>query len=200
MRVTDVGIGAPARPRVDLAAPQTYHSAIMSVTLPESVDAWRMVSARRSFEGTLPIASLRRLGEALAGTGGEVSFTLDFGRDDLGTSYVDVRASAPLTLICQRSLEPFVLPVAVHTRLGLIGQERDEAGLPPDCEPLLVAEDGRLRPADVIEDELLLALPLVPVNPDSRLPDEVTGHDPAQDHAESGRSENPFAVLRELKK
>ena len=200
MRLTDVGVGGPAQPRVDLATPQTYHSAIMSVTLPESVDAWRMVSARRSFEGTLPIASLRRLGEALAGTDGEVSFTLDFGRDDLGTSYVDVRASAPLTLICQRSLEPFVLPVAVHTRLGLISQERDEAGLPPDCEPLLVAEDGRLRPADVIEDELLLALPLVPVNPDSRLPDEVTGHDPAQDHAGSGRSENPFAVLRELKK
>ncbi|MGB3268322.1 MAG: YceD family protein [Rhodanobacter sp.] len=172
----------------------------MSVTLPESVDAWRMVSARRSFEGTLPIASLRRLGEALAGTDGEVSFALDFGRDDLGTSYVDVRASAPLTLICQRSLEPFVLPVAVQTRLGLISQERDEAGLPPDCEPLLVAEDGRLHPADVIEDELLLALPLVPVNPESRLPDEVTGHDPAQDPAGAGRAENPFAVLRELKK
>ncbi|MGB3382448.1 MAG: hypothetical protein WBA47_12790, partial [Rhodanobacter sp.] len=61
MHLTGVGVGGPAQPRVDLAARQTYHSAIMSVTLPESVDAWRMVSARRSFEGTLPIASLRRL-------------------------------------------------------------------------------------------------------------------------------------------
>jgi uncharacterized protein len=88
----------------------------------------------------------------------------------------------------------------VDTRLGLIRPERDEAGLPPDCEPLLVAEDGRLNPADVIEDELLLALPLVPVNPDSRLPDEVTGHDLAEDPVGEGHSENPFAVLRELKK
>jgi len=159
-----------------------------------------MVSARRSFEGTLPIASLRRLREALASTDGEVSFELDFGRDELGTSYLDVRASAPLILTCQRSLEPFVLPVSLRTRLGLISQEREEAGLPPECEPLLVAEDGRLRPADVIEDELLLALPLVPVNPDSRLSDEVTGHDPEEDSAGAGRSENPFAVLRELKK
>ena len=86
----------------------------------------------------------------------------------------------------------------MDTRLGLIRQERDEAGLPPDCEPLLVAEDGRLNPADVIEDELLLALPLIPVNPDSSLPDEVTGHDP--DSAGEGHSESPFAVLRELKK
>ena len=42
----------------------------MSVTLPESVDAWRMVSARRSFEGTLPIAAMSRLREVLAGTDG----------------------------------------------------------------------------------------------------------------------------------
>ncbi len=159
-----------------------------------------MVAARRSFEGTLAIASLRRLCEALANSDGEVTFVLEFGRDSLDTSYVDVRASAPLTLTCQRSLEPFVLPVAVQTRLGLIRDERDEAGLPPDYEPLLVAEDGRLRPADVIEDELLLALPLVPVNPDCRLPDEVTGRDPDEDSAGEGHSENPFAVLRELKK
>jgi uncharacterized protein len=172
----------------------------MSVTLPESVDAWRMVSARRSFEGTLPIAVMSRLCEVLASADGVVRYELDFGRDGFGTDYVDVRAQASLTLICQRTLEPFVLPVVVDTRLGLIKQERDEAGLPPDCEPLLVAEDGRLNPADVIEDELLLVLPLVPVNPDSSLPDEVTGHDPEEDSAGSGRSENPFAILRELKK
>lgn len=159
-----------------------------------------MVSARRSFEGTLPIATMSRLCEMLASTDGELHFELDFGRDSLGTSYVDVRAQASLSLVCQRTLEPFVLPVAVDTRLGLIKLERDEAGLPPDCEPLLVAEDGRLSPADVIEDELLLALPLVPVNPDSSLADEVTGHEPEQDSTGEGRSENPFAVLRELKK
>lgn len=159
-----------------------------------------MVSARRSFEGTLPIAVMSRLCEVLASTDGALQFELDFGRDEFDTSYVDVRAQASLTLICQRTLEPFVLPVAVDTRLGLIRLERDEAGLPPDCEPLLVAEDGRLNPADVIEDELLLALPLVPVNPDSSLPDEVSGHDPEEDSAGAGRSENPFAVLRGLKK
>ncbi|MEO8810240.1 MAG: YceD family protein [Rhodanobacter sp.] len=172
----------------------------MSVTLPESVDAWRMVSARRSFEGTLAIASLRRLSEALASTDGVVTFELDFGRDSLGTNYVDVHASAPLTLMCQRTLEPFVLPVALETRLGLISEEHDEAALPPEYEPLLVAANGRLNPADVIEDELLLALPLVPVDPDSSLPDEVTSQDPPDVSDGEGRSENPFAVLRELKK
>lgn len=159
-----------------------------------------MVSARRSFEGTLPIAGLSRLRELLAGTEGLVQFELDFGRDNLGTDYLDVRAQAQLTLICQRTLEPFVLPVVVESRLGLIKLERDEAGLPPDCEALLVPEDGRLNPADVIEDELLLALPLVPINPDSSLPDEVTGHEPEEDSDGERQAGNPFAVLRELKK
>ncbi|WP_426689305.1 YceD family protein [Rhodanobacter ginsengiterrae] len=157
-----------------------------------------MVSARRSFEGTLPVATMPRLCEALADTEGLLHFELDFGRDELGISYVDVRATASLNLLCQRTLEPFALPVTVDTRLGLIRLERDEAGLPPDCEPLLVAEDGRLNPRDVIEDELLLALPLVPVNPDSSLPDEVISQEP--ETSGEGQRENPFAVLRELKK
>jgi uncharacterized protein len=159
-----------------------------------------MVSARRSFEGSIPVAALERLCSALAGDAGDVDFRLDFGRDELGTDYVDVRAQAPLTMICQRTLEPFVLPVTVDSRLGLIRRERDEAGLPPGCEPLLVAEDGRLHPADVIEDELLLALPLVPVNPDSSLPDAVTGHGAAGQDDAAEQENNPFAVLRELKK
>ncbi len=136
----------------------------------------------------------------LAADDGAVEYELDFGRDSLGISYVDVRAKVSLTVTCQRSLEPFALPIVVDTRLGLIKLERDEAALPPECEPLLVAEDGRLSPADVIEDELMLALPLVPVNPDSSLPDEVTGHELEEDLSREGRSENPFAVLRELKK
>jgi uncharacterized protein len=171
----------------------------MSVTLPESVDAWRMVSARRSFTGELPIAAMSRLCELLAGSDGAAQFELDFGRDEFGTAYLDVRVKAPLLLICQRTLEPFVLPMVVDTRLGLIRTEREESGLPPGCEPLLVAEDGTLKLADVIEDEVLLALPLIPVNPDSELPDEATSPYLEEDSSE-GHTDNPFAVLRELKK
>ncbi|KRE93782.1 DNA-binding protein [Frateuria sp. Soil773] len=159
-----------------------------------------MVSARRSFAGALPVSAMPRLCEALAGTEGAVEYVLDFGRDEFGTAYLDVRVKAPLTMLCQRSLEPFVLPVAIESRLGLIRAEREEAALPPGSEPLLVGEDGKLNPAEVIEDELLLALPLVPVDPDSALPDEVVGPGPEESSDGEGRSDNPFAVLRELKK
>ncbi len=157
-----------------------------------------MVTSRRSFQGTLSIDVMPRLCEMLAAPEGTAVYELDFGRDELGVAWLDVRAKAPLTLICQRSLEPFVLPVAVESRLGLIRHEHEEAALPPGYEPLLVAEDGKLNPLEVIEDELLLALPLVPVNPDSAVPDEVTSPEPEIDSG--ARTDNPFAVLRELKK
>ena len=158
-----------------------------------------MVSARRSFQGSLPIAAMRRLCGMLADDAGVATYELDFGRDEYGTAYVDVRVQAPLWLVCQRTLEPFVLPVTVDNRLGLIRTEHEESGLSPGCEPLLVSEDDKLNPFDVIEDELLLAVPLVPVNPDSKLPDEVT-RPPVEEESTDERSDNPFAVLRELKK
>lgn len=158
-----------------------------------------MVTARRSFQGETPIAAMPRLVSALAGADGLVVYQLDFGTDSLGNARLELKARAPLTLICQRTLEPFVLPVELDVQLGLIRDERDEAALPPGFEPLLVAEHGKLSPLDVIEDELLLALPLVPVDPASSLPNEVVV--PENDsRSASGRSDNPFAVLRELKK
>ena len=159
-----------------------------------------MVSARRSFQGSLPIAAMRRLCEALADDAGSVTYVLDFDRDAFGTAYADVRVQAPLWLVCQRSLEPFVMPVEVESRLGLIRSEREEAALPEGVEPLLVGEDDKLNPIDVIEDELLLALPLVPVNPDSALPEEVTRPPVEEVVPAKERPDNPFAVLRELKK
>lgn len=169
----------------------------MSVTLPSSVDAWREVRARRSFQGQLPVSAFSRLGEVVASTEGDVTYELDFGRDEFGIAYVAVRAKAALTVICQRSLEPFQLPVDVDARLGLIVEESEEASLPPGYEALLVEQDGKLDPVATIEDELLLALPLVPVNPDYVLPDDVTGPG-EEDTPSQEKSENPFAALRGL--
>lgn len=169
----------------------------MSVTLPSSVDAWREVRARRSFQGQLPVSAFSRLGEVVASPEGVVTYELDFGRDEFGVAYVAVRAQAGLTLICQRSLEPFQLPVEVDARLGLIVEESEEASLPPGYEALLVEQDGKLDPIATIEDELLLALPLVPVNPDHELPDDVIGSG-GDDTLPQEESENPFAALRGL--
>jgi uncharacterized protein len=165
----------------------------MNAALPENVDPWRMVQARRSFRGTLPLAELPRLRESLAGAEGVVTFDLEFGKDELGIPNVRVRADATLPLVCQRTLDVFGLPVHVDTRLGLIAKEADEAALPGGYEPLL-ANEGGLKLADVVEDELILALPVLPVKPGSDSPDWQES-----DEGVTERKANPFAVLKNLK-
>jgi len=178
----------------------------MSAPLPERLDAERMVAARRSFQGKLPVASMKRLSQALSNDRGEVEYDLEFGMEAPNIRCLALRAATRVALECQRSLETFEHPLEVEVRLGLIKHERDEAGLPAGFEPLLL-EEGMLHPAQVIEDELLLALPPYPVK-----------DDPAEQGAEAeqktwdgkswtsvrpdeaGGTENPFAILRELKK
>lgn len=154
-----------------------------------------MVAARRSFEGRLPLSSMTRLQGLLNDTDGEARYTIEFDHDALRVPYVELRIEAQLPLVCQRSLQRFLLPVSLVQRLGLVRDEADEAALPPDYEALLVPEDGMLHPADLVEDELVLAVPVVPVNPES---DAVERDWPAQE--EELAKANPFAALASLKK
>ncbi|KAB8198322.1 YceD family protein [Marilutibacter maris] len=165
------------------------------VQVPELLDAWRMVSARRGVEGRLPLSSLTRLAGSLVDTEGEVSYSLDFDRDALQVPYVELRIDAELPLLCQRSLQRFLLPVKIVQRLGLIRSEADEAALPPDYEPLLMPADGMLQGAGLVEDELILAVPVVPTMPGT----EAMERDWPAPEGEVERA-NPFAALSALKK
>ena len=168
----------------------------MSVNVPEMLDAWRMVAARRSFQGRLPLSALPRLQGLLLDTEGEVRFALQFDGDSLlKVSYAELRIDAELPLECQRSLQRFLLPVRMVQRLGLIRDEADESALPPEYEALLVPEDGMLRPLDLVEDELVLAVPAVPIDPDSSA---VERDWPVPD--EELAKASPFAGLASLKK
>jgi uncharacterized protein len=171
----------------------------MSPEVPEVLDAWRMVAARRGFTGRLPLSSMPRLRESLAGGEGEVAFALEFDRDELRVPYVELRIDAALPLQCQRTLQPFLFPVRLVQRLGLIASGRDEAveeaALPPGYEALQVPADGMLRPAELVEDELILAVPVVPVAPGS----EAVERDWPVQADEEARA-NPFAALKDMKK
>ena len=169
---------------------------LMSANVPETLDAWRMVVARRRFDGQVSLAELTRLQGLVADTDGECSYSLEFGRDEvLRVSYVELTIDTALPLTCQRSMQRFLLPVKVTQRLGLIRDEDEESSLPEEYEALLVPEDGQLRPLDLVEDELVLAVPVVPLSPDG----EAVDKDWAPSEEETKKA-NPFAALAALKK
>jgi uncharacterized protein len=165
--------------------------------LPESLDAWRAAAGQRRFQGTVRLSDLTRLRASLADGDGAVRYDLAFGRDEYDVAFLDVDLEAVLPLTCQRSLEVFGLPVKLHQRMGLIARETDEAGLPPGYEPLLVSAAG-LSLTDAIEDELILALPVVPIKPGSEDAAQAWA-EPAESQAQTVKP-NPFAALARLKK
>ena len=165
----------------------------MSAGLPESVDAWRMLAAHRCFEGLVPLTAMPRLCEALEQPEGECRFELAFDRGMLDVPYIGIRVTAQLPLVCQRSLRRFLLPVTIDQKLAMLKSESQEDALPEGYESIVVAADGIVHPLELIEDELILALPVVAVDPDS---DEVALSWPPQDDVhEDDTPRNPFAVL-----
>lgn len=177
-----------------LNIPRLMSADVPNVPVPEVVDASRMVASRRGVEGRVPLASFPRLRDSLADTEGEVVYSLDFGTDEFKVPFVELRVSTELPLQCQRSLDRFLFPVTIEQRLGLIRDEADEAALPPDYEALLMPEDGMLKPIELVEDELILAVPVIPVKPGT----EAMERDWPADEAEVERA-NPFAALSALK-
>jgi uncharacterized protein len=165
----------------------------MSAHLPAVIDVWRMVAAKRRFEGTLPLSAFARLRDSLVDAEGECRFVLEFGRDVGDQAFAEVRAEAELPLLCQRTLERYLHRVRLVQQLGLITSEAQEDALPEQMEPLLVPESGEMPAIDLVEDELILALPVVPINPDSELPSQEW-HEEAEEE-----KQNPFGVLAQLK-
>ena len=145
--------------------------------VPEALDAWRLVAARRGVEGRLPLSALTRLQGVLLDTQGFVDYSLDFDSDSLKVPYVELKIDTELPLLCQRTLERFLLPVQIVQRLGLIRDEADEASLP------------------VIPVLKQISPPVVPIAPGS----EAVEADWPAPQAELD-SVNPFAGLSSLKK
>jgi len=158
-------------------------------------DLQRLAIAERVIEEQQPLTRFPRLLQSLAGTEGQVHYQLRFKLNAAGQPAVHVRAQANVPLLCQRTLETYQHVLDVETRLGAISREEDEAALLSGYEPLLL--DGNPKSFDQIaEDELILALPLVPLKPGSEGAIRAWEAEPEVEEPKPA----PFAALAKWKK
>jgi uncharacterized protein len=101
---------------------------------------------------------------------------------------------------CQNCLEAVTLPVTASIQLGIITTLEQADRLPTGYEPLLI-EDEKVVLKDLIEDELLLAIPLFPKHQHNcaKLEDYAVDLLAEEKPVEETKPENPFAVLAKLK-
>ena len=132
----------------------------MRGVLPQMIDVERLALKRERLEGAFALSGLERLAEMATGPDGEVGFELDFFRDDQGRVRISGSIQGNLTLTCQRCLQPVRQELIATVELMALTDESALTQLPGDLEPLIT--DGRpVRLMDLIEDEALLALPIV---------------------------------------
>jgi uncharacterized protein len=148
----------------------------------------------RQVELAIPLQRFERVAPQLATTEGVVDGSVSFAREQ-GRIVAEVVLTAQVQLICQRCLEPMSWPVQSTSRVTLLESEAAATGVPPELETAL-APGGRMRLADLAEEELLLALPAAPRHPEGQCP--AQRRDEQEDFAEP--TQRPFAGLSELLK
>ena len=156
--------------------------------LADLIDPIKLVERQSFFKDKLALSGLERLKGLLMDDVGDAAFELLFCKQGKFATICGF-VNAHLLLKCQTCLEKIVLPVQSQINLAVVSSVDDANSLPESYEPLLLAEKG-IAIKDIIEDELLLALPIVPKHNNCR-PRLI----PAQGLAD----ENPFAILSQLK-
>jgi len=183
----------------DRAGASPYHRAPMSAgTLPQQIDAQKWADRAAEIHQASPLVAFPRVRELAASPEGEVQVECRFGRDAQWRLTLQGRLQAQLALTCQRCLEAVMVPVDVDVDLLLVRSEEDADALADDADFLVLDAEGQLALADALEDELLLALPLVPLHDDCE-----SAHVNApleEDEPAVPVRENPFQVLASLKK
>jgi DUF177 domain-containing protein len=160
------------------------------------LDVDRLADGGAEVEFAVPLAELDGLSALRAGVAGRVAGHARFTRvQDFAAAELAVRGVA--TLVCQRCMQPMSVPIDTVVRVALIGSEADATRVPAELEPVL-APGGRISIGELITEELLLTLPIVPLHGDS----EPCAAPPAVAAAEERRPETqrPFARLAELLK
>jgi uncharacterized protein len=169
--------------------------------IPQAVKYRQLAQEGRLLEGSTPLSALERLAGFIASSDGEVSYSLRFKkRRRDGRVLVKGSVNTNLTMICQYCLEPVSQAVAATISLVVVQSEEEADQLDSGEEALIVAGE-ELDPVAAIEDDLILALPMIARHGDEngssacmeQLGYEKPAIDPGQDKP------NPFAVLAKLK-
>ena len=139
----------------------------MFAQISERLDPWRLADRRAVIDGSLGIRDLPRLRDLVLSGAGDVRYEIRFESDEQGRPLIRGAIAADLVLECQRCLQPLTLTIAAELALIAVKGLDEARLLPEQYDPLLV-EDGLFRALDLIEEELLLALPQIPKHADCR--------------------------------
>jgi uncharacterized protein len=153
------------------------------------IDGFEFASAGATQQGVWPLREFPRLRDVLAGEAGEVAYVISGVRDERGRPGLRLQVRGVLPLRCQRCLEPMSFEVRTDETLVLATNVAEIHAEPASTEaPDRVVAGKEMALRELIEDELILAVPYAPRHEDC----VAAGAD------DEDETNSPFAGLRGL--
>lgn len=140
------------------------------------IDSLEFARAEQQLRGSVDVAALKRLEDVLYDSRGRLDYALQGSFDERNRPQIEVSVQGSLHLQCQRCLGLLEYEVGVSSVLLVLAREEqaDETLEDPDA-PDAIEPDPALAVVDLVEEEVLLSLPLAPRHEDgaceSRLKD-----------------------------
>ena len=129
--------------------------------LPDTVNFIEYLENGSILKGSIPLTQFARLCELVESDGGNVEVSLAFKQGEMQRVTAVGTAMTELKLACQSCLEVMSLPIAIHVDVTLVDDESELAALPPENDGMVV-DPPMVSLTDIIEDDLILVLPMVP--------------------------------------
>tara|TARA_E500000178_G_scaffold275387_1_gene274180 strand:- start:5874 stop:6380 length:507 start_codon:yes stop_codon:yes gene_type:complete len=168
------------------------------MSLPAQIDPRKLALQGICLEGEFAVKNLTRLKDSVEAVTGALKVSLQFSLDESRQPMVTGSASIFVDVVCQRCLDIVNIEINTAIALQIIWSEDQLSNVAPNYEPWIVVD--KFTDLDVvIEDEVLLALPIVNYHNIG----ECTGDafdTKADTNLEEASIESPFSVLQQLKK
>ncbi len=167
--------------------------------IPALLDHRKLANQQGIVSGAFPVQQLDRFCEVLADPDGDVSLDLVFSKGERDRTCVTGRLQASVSLICQTCLQPMKQALSCELTVVIVAREEDLESLEGDQDGILHPE--KLIPvAALIEDELMLAVPMIPRHDKDDCPDSEYKLSPSpvkaeNDSLQAEETYKPFADL-----
>lgn len=168
---------------------------------PRRLDVKAFAKAAGVLSGHWPVSGFERLGELLVATdltSGPVQWSAQGVelpvRGGSAETWLHLRAQAMLHLQCQRCLQPCAHTAVLDRRFLFVADEATAAELDADVDHDVLVFARELDLHELVEDELLLDMPLVPRHETCPQPLDLP-----VDGGEPDAPDHPFAALSGLR-
>ncbi|MCY1343181.1 Large ribosomal RNA subunit accumulation protein YceD [compost metagenome] len=166
--------------------------------IPPHVDPRKLADRGATLNCEVSLAELPRFCDPLADNVGTVRAKFVFERDERNAVVMRSELDTEVKMVCQRCLELVALPIHSECNYAVVREGANTQSVPKGYDVLELGE-APLELLELVEEELLLALPIVPVH-DPKDCQQPAGLDEPESSEDEVPRSNPFSVLAQLKR